>query len=204
MIRRAAGHDVDAIEQTHLELAIYERRNDSHLSHWISGVYPSRSMIRRACAKQEMYAFHEGRELRASMVFTRNQPEEYRHVNWKIHAFPKGVAVATMLCVPPRYFGYGYGMQMLHDAIKRAKRMRLRALRLDVWTGNTPAVALIERLGFVRVDTRMAKAYGEVESEQAYYELEISRPPKRRRPQGAGDKRPFSGKARSRTDSKRR
>lgn len=55
MIRRATGHDIDAVQQIYMELFAWERRHEAY-SKWVSGVYPNRTTIRRAIAKQEMYA----------------------------------------------------------------------------------------------------------------------------------------------------
>lgn len=53
MIRKAASHDLDAVEQICIEEFAWERRNGG-LTGWVSGVWPSRTTLRRAIAKGDL------------------------------------------------------------------------------------------------------------------------------------------------------
>ena len=55
MIRKAASHDLDAVEQLYMQRMIWERKNERY-SGWIAGVYPARTTLRRAISKGELYS----------------------------------------------------------------------------------------------------------------------------------------------------
>lgn len=173
MIRRATGHDIDAAQQIYMELFAWERRHEAY-SKWVSGVYPNRTTIRRAVAKQEMYALWdekgEGKKIYAVMAIGGEQPEDYASVNWKFTAPPRSVWVVRALCVSPLRFREGLGTQMMHFVMETASRMRRRAVRLDVWSGNAPAASLCEKLGFRRAGRKKAMRFGVAPDERFYYE----------------------------------
>lgn len=173
MIRRATGHDIDTVQQIYMELFAWERRHEAY-SKWVSGVYPNRTTIRRAVAKQEMYALWdekgEGKKIYAAMAISREQPEDYARVNWKFRAPPRSVVVVRALCVSPLRFREGLGTQMMHFVMETASRMRCRAVRFDVWSGNVPAVSLCEKLGFRCAGRKNAVRFSAGADERAYYE----------------------------------
>ena len=98
MIRRAASHDLDAVEQVYMQRLIWERKNERY-SGWIAGVYPSRTVLRRAIARGELYALWDGTEIVGAMSLTRGQPEAYEQLRWPVRSFPSQVIGVDLLCV---------------------------------------------------------------------------------------------------------
>jgi ribosomal protein S18 acetylase RimI-like enzyme len=74
--------------------------------------------------------------------------------------FRKGSAVARLysLATRPEARGQGVGAALLEAAAAAARRRGSRALRLEVRTGNTAAIALYERDGFHQIG-RYAQYY---------------------------------------------
>ena len=74
--------------------------------------------------------------------------------------FRKGNAVARLysLATQPEARGQGVGAALLEAAVDVARRRNCRALRLEVRTDNTAAIALYEREGFHRIG-RYVKYY---------------------------------------------
>jgi len=58
------------------------------------------------------------------------------------------VAHITQICVLPEYRGRGLGQMLLTHCAAQLTRRRFDAITLTVTEGNTPAVALYERMGF--------------------------------------------------------
>lgn len=177
MIRRAAAHDLDAVEQVYMELFAWERRHGA-VTGWISGVYPSRSLLRRAAAKQELYALWddcgEGRKIYGAVCLSREQPAGYETVRWNFRVPPREVLTVKILCVTPLRPGQTLGTQLLHYALECAVRIRCRAVRLNVWTENAPMNALCTRLGFRLAGTAgIELAPGVPPQPQNFYEYEI-------------------------------
>ncbi|MCI6260680.1 MAG: GNAT family N-acetyltransferase, partial [Pyramidobacter sp.] len=78
--------------------------------------------------------------------------------------------VVRALCVSPLRFREGLGTQMMHFVMETASRMRCRAVRFDVWSGNVPAVKLCEKLGFRCAGRKSVVRFGVGADERAYYE----------------------------------
>ena len=97
MIRRAASHDLDAVEQIYMQNFISERRNEARFSGWIAGVWPNRTAVRRAIAKGELYALWDGEEIVAAMIMRRGQPDEYEALRWPVRSFPSQVIGGDMV-----------------------------------------------------------------------------------------------------------
>lgn len=152
MIRKAASHDLDAVEQIYMERVIWERKNERY-SGWIGGVWPSRAHLRRAISSGELYALWDNAEACAAMILRRGQPEEYERLHWPVRSFPSQVVSVSLLCVSPMHAHVGLGTQMLHYAIRTAQRTRARAVRLDCRTANVPMTALLRKTGFVLAAT---------------------------------------------------
>ncbi len=177
MIRSATNHDIDAVEQIFMEFFAWSRKF-GRTTPWVSGVYPTRTTIRRAVAKGELFALWddrgEGRKIYACIAISREMPEEYATVRWKFFAPQKGVCTARLLCVSPFVTRQTMGTQLLHYAIRSAAKMRCRALRLDVWAQSEAMNALCAKLGFRLAATRKKSPFpGAETSDHNFYEYEI-------------------------------
>ena len=157
MIRRAASHDLDAVEQVYMQRLIWERKNERY-SGWIAGVYPSRTVLRRAIARGELYALWDGTEIVGAMSLTRGQPEAYEQLRWPVRGRE------------------GLGTQMLHYAIGLAQRTRARAVRLDCLERNMPMIALLEKTGFVLAAKKAAPCPAGSDEETRWYEYDTVPP----------------------------
>lgn len=178
MIRRASAHDLDAVEQVYMEQFAWERRYGAATG-WISGVCPSRTVLRRATAKQELYVLWddcgEGRKIYGAVCLSRGQPPEYEAARWAFRVPSREVLNVKFLCVTPLRPRQTLGTQLLHYAMEHAARLRCRALRLDVWTENAPMNALCTKLGFRLAGTAgIALADGVPVQFHNLYEYEIS------------------------------
>ncbi|MBQ4491603.1 MAG: GNAT family N-acetyltransferase [Pyramidobacter sp.] len=175
MIRRAASHDLDAVEQVYMQRLIWERKNERY-SGWIAGVYPSRTVLRRAIARGELYALWDGTEIVGAMSLTRGQPEAYEQLRWPVRSFPSQVIGVDLLCVSPLRGREGLGTQMLHYAIGLAQRTRARAVRLDCLERNVPMIALLEKTGFVLAAKKAAPCPAGSDEETRWYEYDTVPP----------------------------
>ncbi len=180
MIRRAASHDLDAVEQIYMQTFISERRSGARFSGWIAGVWPNRTAVRRAIAKGELYALWDGEEIVAAMIMRRGQPDEYEALRWPVRSFPSQVISFDLLCVSPLRLREGLGTQLLHYAVGTAQRTRSRAVRCHCRSGNVPMRALLEKTGFILACERKADFPTGIGELAAYYEYDTVPP----RPRG--------------------
>ena len=170
MIRKAASHDLDAVEQIYMQNFISERKSGTRFSGWVAGVWPNRTALRRAIARGELYALWDGEEIAAAMTMRRGQPDEYEALRWPVRSFPGQIVSLDLLCVSPLHAREGFGTQLLHYAVGTAQRTRSRAVRCHCRAGNAPVRALLEKTGFVLVCTRETDFPSGVSETAAYYE----------------------------------
>ncbi len=172
MIRKARIEDIDKIENSYDRLLIYEQEHGTN-SNWVYGVYPTRSVAEKAFGEGTLYVLEDEGKICASMILNHNQPEEYGTMDWMYSAEPEEVLVLHTLCVPPSEAGRGYGSQMVKYTIDIAKKMGLKAVRLDTWVGNKPASSLYIKMGFRCVGVTNVMLNGLIPSELALFELGI-------------------------------
>lgn len=60
------------------------------------------------------------------------------------------IAYLGGLAIDPSFSGKGYGLQMMNEIIELGKRMDILRIELTVATFNDKAIALYERVGFVK------------------------------------------------------
>lgn len=60
----------------------------------------------------------------------------------------------TNIAVHPEYRGFGYGNLIMRDMINCAKNAKMSSMTLEVRVGNTAAINLYKKFGFVGVATR--------------------------------------------------
>ena len=83
-------------------------------------------------------------------------------MDWQID-FEVPVIVIHILAVHPDYFGKGVGKALLDQAAELGRRQGVRAIRLDTYEENVPAVRLYEKSGFSyrgMVDLGLEEKYG--------------------------------------------
>lgn len=147
MIRKAEQRDLDAVEQSYVELLLHEKEHGAYTV-WKLGVYPTRATAEKALASGSLYVLEQAGTLCGSIIIDQTQPGEYGQIGWTCRAEPDEVLVVHLLCVRPSKAGHGVGKALVEFAIETGKRRDFRAVRLDTGAQNTPAVALYQKLGF--------------------------------------------------------
>lgn len=121
---------------------------------WTREIYPAREDLRDLLACGNLWlAERDGRVLGAFAVDQRFN-EDYEGTDWPSGAPASEAAVVHLLCVAPGMGGQGLGRQLIERALRVARDMGVRVVRLDVLTGNVPAHRLYESVGFVPVVTK--------------------------------------------------
>ncbi len=173
MIRKAASHDLDAVEQIYMERFIRERKS-GRFSGWIAGVNPSRATLRRAIARGELYALRGDGRLCAAFSLRRGQPPEFEEFRWPVKALPKRIISFDLLCVSPLYDRRGLGTQMLHYAVGLAQRTRARAVRCSCLVSNVPMRSLLEKTGFAVAGERDCRGVTGETVRSVFYEYDAA------------------------------
>ena len=97
-----------------------------------------------------------------TVVYSDEQEDAYRAVDWQIE-FDLPVITICKLAVHPKYFGCGVGKALLDYAVCVGEQRNAKAIRLDVYEENLPAIRLYEKCGFKDmglVDLGLEELYG--------------------------------------------
>ncbi len=120
---------------------------------WKKGIYPSDTYLREALASGELFVGIMDEQIISAMILDHHCNADYEKAQWTRLAKPEEVLVIHALGVLPAWSGHGIGKAMVDAALKMAKAVGCKAMRLDVLRGNVPAVKLYTRAGFCLVDT---------------------------------------------------
>lgn len=172
MIRKARINDIDRVGDSYTELLTYEQEHGTN-SNWVPGVYPTRSVARKAFEEDTLYVLEENGKVCASMILNKVQPEEYGTMDWMYRAEPEEVLVLHTLCVPPSSAGKGYGREMVRYTLDFAEKTGMKAVRLDTWVGNKPAASLYTKMGFRAVGVTHVVLNGLIPSELILFEYNV-------------------------------
>ena len=138
--------------------ALYDELNDYLASHtnypgWRRGIYPTREDAVQGIAENSLFAAVVGGKIAGTFIL-RNRPEEgYAQADWGNQLDYSEIFVLYTFAVHPRFLHQGIGKKMLEFIIAYAEQENRKAVRLDVYEKNTPAIHLYEQLGFQYVDT---------------------------------------------------
>lgn len=172
MIRKAVAADIAKIAQNYQELFSQEAVHGS-TTNWVSGVYPTRHTAGQALATDTLYVSEEGTDIYGSMILNQIQPSEYNEIDWQYAATPANVLVIHTLCICPSQAGKGYGRSMMSFALEKAGQLGCKAVRLDTWENNFPAISLYKSMGFRFAGTAPISLQGLIQEQQVYFEHEV-------------------------------
>lgn len=120
---------------------------------WQKDIYPAPEELRDAVNAGELYLGRIGGRIAAAMVLNQKCNPEYEDVTWPTDLKRTEFMVIHMLGVHHDFAGKGLAKEMVRFAIGTARDAGMKAIRLDVLTGNVPAERLYPAMGFVYVDT---------------------------------------------------
>lgn len=161
MIRKAEIKDLEFVENGYQEHFLYERKHTA-FTVFREGIYPTKEDARQAIQEGSLYVYEEDRNIAASMILDRKQPEEYEKINWLTQAEPEEVLVIHLLLVRPGMSGRGIGTSMVNYAVEMARRLSCKTVRLDTGKQNIPAVSLYLKVGFREAGSADMKVGGSI------------------------------------------
>lgn len=149
-IAKGRPEDLDALGK------LYDDLND-HLAAgtnypgWRKGIYPTKKDARRALREGSLFVAKAGVAIAGSLVLNHRPEKAFRKVEWQVNCPDAEVFVLRTFVVHPQYMGQGTGRALMDFARRHAQRAGMRAIRLDVYRKNTPAIRLYERCGYTRI-----------------------------------------------------
>ncbi len=115
---------------------------------WKKGIYPSPEFLRSSIDKGDLYLCRDGERIAGAMVLNHEYNESYKNYPWQTVAEDSELLIIHALGVHSDFIGKGYAKAMVQKAIEIARETGMKAIRLDVLGGNTPAEKLYQGFGF--------------------------------------------------------
>lgn len=146
------GRDIEPLSR------LYDRLND-HLAEtvnhagWIKGIYPTAETALNAVLEQSLYVATLDDVIVGSIVLNHVPEPAYAKAQWPTEGSYDEMLVVRTLVVDPNYMQQGIALAMLEFARNLAIDSGFKALRLDVFENNTPAIALYKKADYRYVGT---------------------------------------------------
>ena len=152
IIEKAQESDIDALSQ------FYDEVNDylaSHINYpeWKRGIYPAGDTAENAVLEGTAYAARENGRIIGSFILRQMPENGYEKADWHFPSDYDNIIVVYTLAVHPDYSGKGVGRQLVDFVVDYGRENGMKAVRLDVYEKNEPAIRLYQKCGFQYIDT---------------------------------------------------
>lgn len=115
---------------------------------WKKDIYPSPAFLRSSIDNGDLYICRNEGRIAGAMVLNHEYNESYKNCPWQTAVDDAELLVIHALGVHPDFHGRGYAKEMVQKAIAIAGERGMKAIRLDVLSGNIPAENLYQGMGF--------------------------------------------------------
>lgn len=125
----------------------------SDFCRWSYGDYPTDDLLVEHIQQGDMYLVEQDGEILSALVLLPYQEENFTwDIPWNAALEDGDVATVHLLCVNPRMQRRGIAGRTMEAAIRMARDMGKKAVRLDTLACNLPARRLCASLGFTEVE----------------------------------------------------
>lgn len=145
-------NDLDELEQLYNELNDY-LANGINYPRWIKGRYPIREDAEVGVKNGTLYVAKHKEKIIGSFILSHEPEMAYDHANWGFNSDYTDVFVIRTFVVHPQFMKCGVGKALVDFAGERSIQSQVKAIRLDVYEGNIPAIRFYEKCGFQYVGT---------------------------------------------------
>lgn len=151
-VRLGTQKDIDTLEQLYDDLNDYLEATTNYPG-WKKGVYPIRKDAEAGVDEGCLFVATEDGEIVGAMILRHKPESAYLTVRWQAELDYNDVLVIYTFVVSPRWLHQGVGQRLLAFAEEYGRTLPIRALRLDVYDKNIPAIRLYERTGYRYIET---------------------------------------------------
>lgn len=150
--RKAVWEDLDEIERFYDEVSEYLEQHINYCG-WEKGLYPNRDTAIAGVEENSLFVGCEGGRIAGSMILRHRPEEAYAEADWHISPDYSEIFVIYTFAVHPDFQQKGVGRQFMEFILSYAREQKMKAVRLDVYEENVPAIRLYESCGFEYIDT---------------------------------------------------
>lgn len=115
---------------------------------WIKDIYPTREDAVAGIDNHSLFVARSDNGIIGSMILNHTPEKGYSGVKWQCEEDYNFILVVHTFVVHPAYSKLGIGMQLMNFAEDFGRRNNMKAIRLDVYEKNEPAIRLYERCNY--------------------------------------------------------
>ncbi|MDF2473822.1 MAG: acetyltransferase [Anaerocolumna sp.] len=151
MIEKGTVADIDEMEQFYNDI-LNSLEQGVNYPGWKKGIYPTKEGAVHGIKCDDLLIARYNNEIVGSIILNHIIVKGYETAPWNIYATDDEIYVVHTLAVHPKYAKNGVGSQLLEFAEEYGRKNNIKALRLDVYEHNTPAIRLYEKCGYKYID----------------------------------------------------
>ncbi len=144
VVSKGTTDDIDQLEQLYLDLTDYLEKGINYPG-WSQKRYPVRQTAIDGVANSHLYVLKISNNIAGSIILSHEPEAAYSQVKWEIEANDRDIIVLRTLAVHPAYMKSGVAKALLDYAREYAVQHKMKAIRLDAFIDNVPAIALYEK-----------------------------------------------------------
>ncbi|MEK5330820.1 MULTISPECIES: GNAT family N-acetyltransferase [unclassified Lysinibacillus] len=150
-IEKGTENNIGEIESLYNDLNDYL---DAHINYpgWKKGVYPIKETAVHGIQEGNLYVMKDGEHIVGTVILRHEQEAAYSKANWYHDFDDEEILVINTFAVHPTYLNKGIGTRLMDFIIQHSKEMNIKAIRLDVYEKNKPAIKLYRKYGFEYID----------------------------------------------------
>ena len=146
MIRLAKTDELDKLYVFYNEI-IDHQKYDKYGASWTKDVYPSRDDLKKHLENDLFYVMEEKGRYAGAGCISLHEDENYLNAPWSMKLNEDEIAVLHLLAIHPDFRGQGLSKKLLKHIIEDTSG-KVKAIHLDVISGNDMAVKMYEKVGF--------------------------------------------------------
>lgn len=143
---------IDEMEQFYYVVTDYLEGGNNYPG-WRKGIYPARQDAVDGIENSNLFLAKCNGQIAGSIILNHVPAPAYANAEWSIQADYSDIYVIHTFAVHPDFHKVGVGRSLLDFSVEHAIQSKVKAIRLDVYQKNIPAIKLYQKCGFSYIDT---------------------------------------------------
>lgn len=152
IIEKGRVDNIDELERLYDDLNDYLESGINYAG-WKKGVYPTRVEATNGVEKGDLFVAKIDGKIVGSIILNHEPDDSYYNVKWAFDSDYSDVFVVHTFVVHPKFLKCNVGKTLMDFAEKYSMELKAKAIRLDTYENNIPAIRLYEKCGYNYVDT---------------------------------------------------
>lgn len=147
VLEQATAADLDEVALLYESINRYLADHTNYPG-WKKDVYPAREDAENGVNQGTLYVLRRDGRIAGTVILEHKTEPAYGTVDWGLDLTAEEVMVVYTLAVHPDFLGTGIGKALMEAVIAFCREKQVKAIRLDVYEKNSPAIGLYKKYGF--------------------------------------------------------